>query len=92
MPVGSTRDIEVAFADETGQSVLSKSAVSEATELLWQQYGALARRDLRVPGPVLVCNDPLNCCSGHNFEEISSRLDQVATELAMLLSDGCDGA
>ena len=46
MPVGSTRDIEVAFADETGRSVLSKSAVSEATEVLWQQYGALASRDL----------------------------------------------
>ncbi len=46
MPVDSTRDIVVAFADEMGQSVLSKSAVSEATEVLWQQYGALARRDL----------------------------------------------
>jgi len=46
MPVDSTRDIVVAFADEMGQSVLSKSAVSEATEVLWQQYGVLARRDL----------------------------------------------
>lgn len=42
----STRDIEAAFADETGRSVLSKSAVSQVTEVLWQQYEAFASRDL----------------------------------------------
>ncbi|HEY6239841.1 MAG TPA: IS256 family transposase [Burkholderiales bacterium] len=42
----STRDIEAAFADATGQSVLSKSAVSQVTEVLWQQYEAFAGRDL----------------------------------------------
>ena len=42
----STRDIEAAFSDEAGQSVLSKSAVSQVTEVLWQQYEAFASRDL----------------------------------------------
>jgi transposase-like protein len=42
----STRDIEAAFADASGQSVLSKSAVSQVTEVLWQQYEAFAGRDL----------------------------------------------
>lgn len=42
----STRDIERAFTDEAGQSVLSKSAVSQVTEVLWQQYEAFAGRDL----------------------------------------------
>lgn len=42
----STRDIEAAFADETGRSMLSKSAVSQVTEVLWQQYEAFASPDL----------------------------------------------
>ena len=42
----STRDIEAAFADASGHSVLSKSAVSQVTEVLWQQYEAFAGRDL----------------------------------------------
>ena len=42
----STRDIEAAFTDASGQSVLSKSAVSQVTEVLWQQYEAFAGRDL----------------------------------------------
>jgi transposase-like protein len=36
----STRDIEAAFTDATGGSVLSKSAVSEVTERLWAEYQA----------------------------------------------------
>jgi putative transposase len=36
----STCDIETAFTDATGQMVLSKSAVSEVTERLWQEYQA----------------------------------------------------
>lgn len=36
----STRDIEIAFTDATGGCVLSKSAVSEVTERLWNEYNS----------------------------------------------------
>jgi putative transposase len=42
----STRDIEAAFRDESGASVLSRSAVSTVTERLWADYQAFAARDL----------------------------------------------
>jgi transposase-like protein len=42
----STRDIEAAFADETGQPLLSRSAVSTITERLWAEYEGFASRDL----------------------------------------------
>ena len=42
----STRDIEAFFADETGKSLLSRTAVSEITERLWAEYEAFASRDL----------------------------------------------
>ncbi len=42
----STRDIESVFADETGKSLLSRTAVSEITERLWAEYEAFASRDL----------------------------------------------
>lgn len=42
----STRDIEALFADETGGSLLSRTAVSEITERLWAEYQAFASRDL----------------------------------------------
>lgn len=42
----STRDIEAAFSDASGRSLLSRSAVSQVTEVLWQQYEAFASRDL----------------------------------------------
>jgi transposase-like protein len=42
----STRDIEAATRDEKGQALLSKSAVSEITERLWEEYEAFATRDL----------------------------------------------
>ena len=42
----STRDIEALFADDGGQSLLSRTAVSEITERLWAQYEAFASRDL----------------------------------------------
>jgi transposase-like protein len=42
----SVRDIEAAFIDESGRSVLSKSAVSQVTERLWTDYQAFASRDL----------------------------------------------
>jgi transposase-like protein len=43
----STGDIEAAFRDATGTSVLSRTAVSQVTERLWQEYEAFASRDLR---------------------------------------------
>jgi Transposase, Mutator family len=42
----STRHIEALFADERGQSLLSRTAVSEITQRLWAEYEAFARRDL----------------------------------------------
>lgn len=42
----STRDIEAALVDATGKALLSKSAVSEVTEVLWQEYEAFSKRDL----------------------------------------------
>ena len=42
----STRDIEAAFRDATGATTLSRSAVSQVTERLWQEYEAFASRDL----------------------------------------------
>jgi len=42
----STRDIEASFQDETGRSLLSRTAVSEVTERLWEEYEAFATRDL----------------------------------------------
>ena len=42
----STRDIEAAFTDVTGGCIISRSAVSEVTERLWQEYRAFRERDL----------------------------------------------
>ncbi len=42
----STRDSEAAFTDAGGNKLLSKTAVSDITEVLWQQYEAFATRDL----------------------------------------------
>ena len=42
----SVRDIEAAFTDTSGKSLLSKSAVSQITERLWVDYQAFAGRDL----------------------------------------------
>jgi len=42
----STRDVEEAFRDEQGRTVLSRTAVSEVTEKLWEEYEAFATRDL----------------------------------------------
>ena len=43
----STRDIAAAFTDEDGVCLLSRSGVSEVTEVLWEQYEAFQQRDLR---------------------------------------------
>src|SRR5207249_786192 len=42
----SVRDIEAAFTDTNGTSLLSKSAVSQITERLWADYQVFAGRDL----------------------------------------------
>jgi transposase-like protein len=42
----STRDVEDAFRDATGQMLISKSAVTEITDRLWEDYQAFIARDL----------------------------------------------
>jgi transposase-like protein len=42
----STRDVEDAFRDATGELLISKSAVSEITDQLWADYQAFIARDL----------------------------------------------
>ena len=42
----STRDIEDAIADATGERMLSRTAVSRLTESLWEDYQAFIQRDL----------------------------------------------
>jgi hypothetical protein len=42
----SVRDIEAAFVDDNGKSLLSKTAVSEIAERLWADYQTFAARGL----------------------------------------------
>jgi putative transposase len=42
----STRDVEDAFRDATGELVISRTAVSEITDQLWEQYEQFCARDL----------------------------------------------
>ena len=42
----STRDIEATFSDATGRCLLSRTAVSELTDTLWEDYEAFCQRDL----------------------------------------------
>jgi putative transposase len=42
----STRDVEAAFRDATGARLLSRTAMSQVTERLWQEYEGFATRDL----------------------------------------------
>jgi len=42
----STRDIEDALEEATGNRLLSRTAVSQITEVLWDEYEAFAERDL----------------------------------------------
>ena len=46
----STRDVEDAFRDATGELLISRSAVSEITDRLWEQYQS-TRRSKRCDGP-----------------------------------------
>lgn len=42
----STRDVEEALTDATGECLLGRSAVSELTDRLWEEYEAFCARDL----------------------------------------------
>ena len=42
----STRDIEDALREATGDRLLTRSAVSELTDVLWEEYEAFSQRDL----------------------------------------------
>lgn len=42
----STRDIEDALGEATGDRLLSRTGVSQVTEVLWDEYEAFAERDL----------------------------------------------
>lgn len=42
----STRDVEDCFTDSTGHLLISRSAVSEITDRLWEDYQAFCARDL----------------------------------------------
>jgi transposase-like protein len=42
----STRDVEAAFTDADGTCLLSRTAVSEVTETVWEEYATFQRRDL----------------------------------------------
>lgn len=44
----STRDIEDALQEATGDRLLSRTAVSQLTDTLWEEYAAFAQRDLSV--------------------------------------------
>ncbi len=55
----STRDVEAAFTDERGDCLLSRSAVSEVTETLWEEYEAFQARDLSELGVLYLFLDGL---------------------------------
>jgi putative transposase len=42
----STRDVEDAFKDATGEALISRSAVSDITDRLWEDYQGFISRDL----------------------------------------------
>jgi len=44
----STRDSEDALKEATGDPLLSRAAVSELTDILWEDYEAFCQRDLSV--------------------------------------------
>ena len=53
----STRDIEDIFKTEDGRSLLSRTAVSQVTEALWQEYEEFATRDLSDVHPLYLFAD-----------------------------------
>jgi transposase-like protein len=55
----STRDVEAIFRDDSGRSLLSRTAVSELTETLWAEYEEFATRDLSEIQPLYLFLDGL---------------------------------
>lgn len=55
----STRDIEAIFKTEEGRSLLSRTAVSEVTEILWEEYKSFAGRELSDIDPLYLFLDGL---------------------------------
>jgi putative transposase len=53
----STRDIEEIFRGPDGRSLLSRTAVSEVTEALWEEYEEFATRDLSEVRPLYLFVD-----------------------------------
>ncbi len=53
----STRDIEELFRDDEGRLLLSRSTVSELTEVLWAEYEEFATRDLSEIRPLYLFLD-----------------------------------
>jgi putative transposase len=53
----STRDIEAIFRTDAGDSLLSRTAVSEVTEALWAEYEEFATRDLSDVQPLYLFLD-----------------------------------
>ena len=53
----STRDIEAAFRGADGQSLLSRTAVSEVTQALWCEYEEFVTRDLSDVRPLYLFLD-----------------------------------
>lgn len=76
----STRDIEATFRDESGRSLLSKSAVSEITEVLWEEYQAFCTRSLEELEIVYLFVDG-----------VAERLHSATKREAVLVAWGIDG-
>lgn len=55
----STRDIEALFRSEEGKLLISRTAVSEVTETLWEEYEEFATRDLSELKPLYLFLDGL---------------------------------
>ena len=76
----STRDVEDAFRDVTGELVISRTAVSEITDGLWEQYEAFTSRDLsQIAVEYLFCDGIYESLRRHGAKE------------AVLVAWGVDG-
>lgn len=66
----STRDMEDAFRDATGELVISRSAVSEVTDGLWAQYEEFCARELSgVEVEYLFCDGIYESLRRHGAKE-----------------------
>ncbi len=66
----STRDVEDAFRDATGELLISRSRVSEITDRLWQDYQAFCARDLsEIAVEYLFCDAIFESLRRHGAKE-----------------------